>query len=44
VLLLWPSDIWTKKRHEPQQPRNLRRQIVDLIDEKQKRKGKTMAN
>jgi hypothetical protein len=36
VLLLLPSDIWTVKRREPQQPKGLKRRILNLIDEKKK--------
>jgi hypothetical protein len=36
-LLLWPSDIWTEDREEPQQPKGLKRWIIDLIYEKKKR-------
>jgi hypothetical protein len=35
-LLIWPSDIWTEDRQEPQQPMGLKRRILDLIDEKKK--------
>jgi hypothetical protein len=36
-LLLWPSDIWTEDREEPQQPKGLKWWIIDLIYEKKKR-------
>jgi hypothetical protein len=36
-LLLWPSDIWTEDREEPQQPKGLKQWIIDLIYEKKKR-------
>jgi hypothetical protein len=36
VPLLWPSDIWSVVELEPRQLKELRRQIVDLINEKEK--------
>jgi hypothetical protein len=42
--LLHPSDIWMEEKKEPQQLKEFWRWIVDLIDEKEKkRKLKTMA-
>jgi hypothetical protein len=35
-LLLWPSNVRTKNRKKPWQPNELRRGILDLIDEKKK--------
>jgi hypothetical protein len=34
--LLWPSNVWMKDRQESQQPKGLKRQIIDLIYEKKK--------
>jgi hypothetical protein len=36
-LLLQPSDVWMKDRHEPRQPKGLKRRILDLIDEKKEK-------
>jgi hypothetical protein len=38
VSLLWPSDVWTKKMCKPQQPKRLKWWLIDLNDEKRKRK------
>jgi hypothetical protein len=36
VPLLWPSDVWLVEELESRQLKELRRQIVDLINKKEK--------
>jgi hypothetical protein len=36
VPLLWPSYVWLVEELEPRQLKELRRQIVDLINKKEK--------
>jgi hypothetical protein len=36
-ILLQPSDVWTKDRQETQQPKVLKRRILDVINEKKEK-------
>jgi hypothetical protein len=44
VPLLSPIDVWTKKMREPRQPKRLEWWLIDLIEEKQKKKRKLGQN
>jgi hypothetical protein len=37
VFLLWPRDVWAMDRQEPRQHKELKRQILVIIDEKKEK-------